>query len=282
MRVVSTQKSQILAIGIAKSLGLDFVPTIYSRFPDGEHYLKTGRLDGETIVVGSLTDSDSLVQLLLLLDACEGSECTLVLPYMGYARQDKRFNEGEPISARAIAGALGRMACRVITVHVHEPKILVHFRVDATNVSLGREIGSCLASRGLENPIILAPDGGAVGLARSIGSEGGWETDHLIKTRLSGTEVKIAPKELDVKSREVVIVDDIISTGGTIVQAAMMLREQGASSIHAICVHGVFASNAYSQLKEAGISEILASDTIESGLSKYTAAEGIARAIEGC
>lgn len=282
MRVVSTQKSQILAIRIAEALGLDFVPTGYSRFPDGEHYLKTGRLDGETIVVGSLTDSDSLVQLLLLLDACEGSECTLVLPYMGYARQDRRFNEGEPISARAIARALGRAACRVIAVHVHEPKILVHFGVDATNVSLGREIGGCLASRGFEDPVILAPDDGAIGLARSIGGERSWETDHLIKTRLSGTEVRIAPKELDVKSRVVVIVDDIISTGGTLVQAAEMLREQGASSIHAVCVHGVFAGNAYSRLKDAGISEIMASDTIESGLSMYTAAEGIARAIERC
>ncbi len=282
MRVVSTRNSQILAARVAENLGIEFVPTAYSRFPDGEHYLRTGPLDGETVVVGSITDSDALVQLLLLLDACEETETTLVLPYMGYARQDRRFREGEPVSARAIASSLGMGAARAITVHIHEPSILRHFGVDATEVSLAPEIGNFLSSLRLEDPLILAPDEGAVPLVQAIARGHGWETDHLVKTRLSGTEVTMSPKRLDVTGRHVVIADDIISTGGTIVQAAGILKEQGAISVHAVCVHGVFAGNAYSLLKGAGIRTIASSDTIESACAVYSASGMIARTIREC
>ena len=80
----------------------------FSRFPDGERSLVRGATDGETVIVGAVTDADSLVELLLLVDACDASTNTLVLPYMAYARQDKRFHPGEPLSVRAVARALGR------------------------------------------------------------------------------------------------------------------------------------------------------------------------------
>ncbi len=106
MKVISTEYSQILGARISQRLGVGLVDVKFSKFPDGELYLRTDAIDEEMVIVGSVTGSDALVQLLLLIDACSESENRLVIPYMGYARQDKQFHSGEPLSARAIAGAV--------------------------------------------------------------------------------------------------------------------------------------------------------------------------------
>lgn len=279
MRVISTEKSQILAARIAEALKIPVVDVKFSRFPDGEHYLAAGDLDDETIIVGSVVDNDALVQLLLLIDACDSSTNRLVIPYMGYARQDKRFKQGEPISARAIAQVLGRGVESCITVNIHEPEVLKYFDAPTTNLSLAREVGEYISRAEIPDPLILAPDDGALAFARDVAAAGGWDYDHLEKTRLSGVEVKMAPKKLCAASRSVVIVDDIISTGGTIATAAGMLYQQGAKEVYASCVHGVLIGGAYTHLKANGIRDIICSDTIERGCSKISAAGQIAAAL---
>ena len=276
MKVISTEKSQILAARIAKELNTAIVDVKFSRFPDGEHYLAAGELDDETIIVGSVTDSDALVQLLLLIDACEGSRNHLVIPYMGYARQDKRFRSGEPISARAIARAFGEGVENCITVNIHEPAVLKYFGGPTTNLSLAKDLGACIRSMNLPDPLILAPDDGALSFARDVASVEGWDCDHLEKTRLSAVEVKMAPKKLCAASRSVVIVDDIISTGSTIATAAGMLYQQEATEVYAACVHGVLIGGAYAHLKASGIRDVFCSDTIERGCSRLSAANRIA------
>jgi ribose-phosphate pyrophosphokinase len=280
MKVAGTQRSQILASRVAESLGADLVSIRYTRFPDGEHYLQTDPLDDQTVIVGSVIDSDSLVQLLLLIDACSNSENLLVLPYMGYARQDKQFKQGEPVSARAIAAAVSHGVDQVITVQIHDPAVLVHFGLPAENITPAREIAAFLSSAGYEDPLILAPDEGALPFAVAIAREGSWDCDHLEKTRISGTEVQIEPKRLPVSGRTVVMVDDIISTGGTLTTATRMLRAQGAPEVHAVCVHGIFTGGAYGFLLNAGITDLVASDTIESGYSRYSIARSVSRAIQ--
>jgi ribose-phosphate pyrophosphokinase len=280
MKVAGTQRSQILASRLAGTLGAGLLSIRYARFPDGEHYLQTGPLDDQTVIVGSVIDSDALVQLLLLIDACSNSENILVLPYMGYARQDKQFKEGEPVSARAVARALSQGVDRVITVQIHDPTVLVHFGLPAENLTPAPEIAAFLSSSGYEDPLILAPDEGALGFASAIARAGSWDCDHLEKTRISSEEVHIKPKKLPVLSRTVVIVDDIISTGGTLATATRMLRAQGAADVHAICVHGIFTGGAYGFLLNAGITDLVASDTIESGYSRYSIARSVARAIQ--
>jgi ribose-phosphate pyrophosphokinase len=280
MKVICTEKSQILGTSLARALKTDIVEVKYSRFPDGEQYLITGELDDETIIVGSVVDNDALVQLLLVIDACNGSKNRLVIPYMGYARQDKRFRQGEPVSARAIAQALSRGVSEIITVNIHETEVLRYFGVPARNISLARNIGSYIKTLHLDNPLILAPDEGALIFARQVASAGGWEFDHLEKNRLSGVEVQMAPKQLCAASRSVVIVDDIISTGGTIATASGMLYQQGAKDVFAVCVHGVLTGGAYVRLVAAGIRDVICSDTIEQGCSKISAANQIANAIK--
>jgi ribose-phosphate pyrophosphokinase len=279
MKVICTERSQILATRLAKGLKAEIVDVKFSRFPDGEHFLETGKLDDETIIVGSVVDSDSLVQLVLLVDACESSNNHLVLPYMAYARQDKKFKEGEPVSARAVARVLSGGVTDIITVNIHDETILRHFSVPARNISIARDLGSWIQNLELTNPLILAPDDGAMAFAEDVASSGGWECDHLEKTRLSGETVTIAPKKVCVTDRPVVIVDDIISTGGTITTATRMLYQQGATDIFAACVHGVLTGGAYVRLLSGGIRDVACTDTIERGCSKISAANEIARSL---
>ena len=279
MKVICTEKSQVLATHVARALKTTVVDVKYSRFPDGEHYLLAGEIDDEMVIVGSVVDSDSLVQLMLLTDACDRATNHLVLPYMAYARQDKRFKTGEPVSSRVIARALSHGVSDIITVNIHEPEVLKSFTVPAQNLSLAKDIGSYIRTLNPDNPLILAPDEGAMVFARQVASVGGWECDHLQKTRLSGVEVKMAPRQLSAKSRSVVIVDDIISTGGTIMTAAGMLYQQGAKDVFAACVHGVFTGGAYVRLMATGIRDVVCSDTIERSCSRISAADQIAHAL---
>src|SRR5512136_916368 len=272
MKVISTEYSQMLAARIAKVGSMDLVDVKYSRFPDGEHYLKTGPIDEEVLIVGSVVNSDSLVQLLLLTDACAGSRSVLLLPYMGYARQDKQFHPGEPLSARAMARVLSLGVSRIITINVHDQGVLSHFSVPAVNLSLAPDIGKYLSAAGYTDPLILAPDDGATAFASVVAAAKGWDYDHLEKMRISGEEVRIEPKKLCAESRDIVIVDDIIATGGTLATATRLLYEQGAQTVAAACVHGVFAGGAFSHLIASGIREVFASDTIECGCSVYSAA----------
>ncbi len=280
MKVISTEHSQVLATRVARALDVKLVDVKYARFPDGECYLQAGEIDDETIIIGSVPDNDALVQLLLLIDACGESRCRLVIPYMAYARQDKQFKRGEPLSARAVARAMSAGVADVTTVNIHDPAVLPHFSVPARNISIAEDIGLFLKTLDLNNPLILAPDDGALKFAQGVASVGGWDVDHLEKTRLSGVEVRMDPKQLSASSRSIVIVDDIISTGGTIATAAGMLYQQGATEVYTACVHGVLTSGAYARLMASGIRDVICSDTIERACSRISAADRIAHALK--
>jgi ribose-phosphate pyrophosphokinase len=280
MKVISTERSQVLGARVAASLGVELVDVKFSRFPDGESYLNRSSLDDQTVIIGSVTDNDALVELLLLIDACDTSENTLVLPYMAYARQDQRFKDGEPISARAVARAVSRGVSRVKTINIHQEEVLSYFDIPAEDLSMAPDIGKHLLEMDLTDPLLLAPDEGAARFVADVAAADGWDWDHLQKTRYSGDRITIAPKSLAVKGREVVIIDDIISTGGTLATAAGMLKTQGASRVNAICVHGVLTGGAYAHLCASGVSQVIATDTIERGCSQITAADCIVRALQ--
>lgn len=282
MKIIGAEHSQVLAAKTARILDAELLSAEFRSFPDGELYVRADAPGDDLVIIGSITNSDSLIQLLLLIDACDEAErLTLVIPYMGYARQDKKFRPGEPISARAVATALSQGIDRVYTINIHEDSVLEHFEVPAENISIAERIGDYITAMDPGNPLVLAPDEGAADFAEDVAASAGFESDHLQKTRLSGTEVKIAPKSIDAKGRTVFIVDDIISTGGTLATAAGMLREQGAAEVHAACVHGIFTNGGYARLAAADIKSIAASDTIESGASRFSAAESIAAALKG-
>ncbi len=233
LKIIGGPASQLLASRTARALGIEPVLSEFNRFPDGELYLRIAEdIENErvTLIQSTPTDSD-LVSLLQLIDACEGAkELNVVIPYMGYARQDKKFKPGEPISARAIARCI--RADRVFTINIHEKSVLEHFPGSAENLDAAKLVGDYIAGLNLENPLLLAPDSGAEGLVKRVSLGLGFDYDHLEKTRLSGDTVVIKTKNLDVTGRNVVLVDDMIATGGTMAESIKMLSAQGAADVH--------------------------------------------------
>jgi ribose-phosphate pyrophosphokinase len=281
LKIVGGPASQLLASRTARALGTEPALCEFNRFPDGELYLRiAGEIKNEsvTLIQSTPTDSD-LVSLLQLIDACdEAKELNVVIPYMGYARQDKMFKPGEPISARAVARCID--ADRVFTINIHAKSVLEHFSGSAQNLDAAKLLGDHIAGLGLKNPILIAPDEGAQGLVTRVSSGLSFEYDHLQKTRLSGDTVTIKTKNLDVNGRQVVLVDDMIATGGTMTESIKMLKSQGAVDVYLVCIHPVLARNAALRLFNAGVKDIIATDTLEKAESRLSVAPLIADALK--
>ncbi len=280
MNIIGGNASQLLAGRVSDALKSTLLICEFKRFPDGELYTRIiDELAGEsvTIIQSTVNDSD-FVSLLQLIDACsEASRIDVVIPYMGYARQDKQFKRGEPISARAMAGAI--QADNVFTVNIHNESILDYFDAKATNLDATPMIGEYIKNMKFKNPLIVAPDDGAIALAMNASKDLGIDYDFLEKTRLSGESVTIQPKNIAVKGRDVIIIDDIISTGGTMAETISLLKKQGAHEVFVACVHPVLSSNAVLRLFKAGVKGIIATDTIDKGVSVVSVAPVIAGAI---
>lgn len=273
--IVAGSRSQVLAGRVARSLGVPLAEVRYEEFPDGERLVRVPGLDGveRVVVVASTPTDSSYVELLQLVDACsDAGEVNLVLPYMGYSRQDKEFREGEAVSAHAIARGV-RDVDSVSTVNVHEPSVLDWFDCPARDLDAS---GALADAFDLDSPLVVSPDGGAVDLARNLADSLDGDSNHLRKTRVSGDEVEVEPKKLSAEGRDVVLVDDMISTGGTMQEAIRVLDDQGAERVYAACVHPVLAGSAVVDLYRAGVEEVVATDTLETAVSRVSVAGVIA------
>ncbi len=277
MNIISGPASQLLAGRIADVIKSPLLLSEFKRFPDGEQYtriLDDFAEEEVTIIQSTVNDSD-FISLLQLIDACgEASKINVVIPYMGYARQDKQFKKGEPISARAMARAI--KADNVFTVNIHNESILDYFDAETRNLDATPMLGRYIKNMKFKEPLIIAPDDGAIPLARNASKDLGIDYDFLEKTRLSGETVSIQPKNVEVKGRDVIIIDDIISTGGPMAETISLLRQQEAHEVFVACVHPVFSSNAISKLFRAGVKGIIATDTIDRGVSVVSTAPVIA------
>lgn len=245
------------------------------KFPDGEIYVRIhGDVKGEDAVLIQTQSSqnDSIIETILLCETLkdEGVESvTVVAPYLAYARQDKKFNSGEPISIKALAKLYSTVCDRFITINPHETYIEKFFSIPFVHGDAVCKLAEYFKDK-LDNPIVLSPDRGAIGLAKRASETLNCEYDYLEKTRISPTEIKIAPKNLDVNGRDVLIVDDIISTGGTMATAIYMLKEQGAKKVMASCVHPVLIGDALNKLYVGGADEVVGTDTYLSEVSKVS------------
>jgi ribose-phosphate pyrophosphokinase len=272
--------SQSLAAALAAELDEPLGRVAYERFPDGEQLVEVPALDGERAVVVAATATDAAhVQVLQLQDAAReagASEVVTVVPYMGYARQDAAFQAGQPVSARAVARALGTGADRVLVVDPHEDSVLEHFGVPATTVSAASELAGALGD--LREPLFLSPDEGAVSLAASVRDAHGYgDVDHFRKERDYDTgAVSVTPGDVTVRDRDVVVTDDIVATGSTVSEAVGVLRERGAARVVVATVHALLAGDARTRLATAGVDRIVATDTIEGAASCVSAAPAVA------
>ena len=281
MKIICGPASQLLSGRVSELTGYDLLLSEYKRFPDGEQYIRIlDSFEGETVTIIQSTVNDSdLVSLLQLIDACcDACKINVVIPYMGYARQDKQFRKGESISARAVARTI--KADNVLTINIHDTSILDYFDANAVNLDATPVIGKYIKNLRLKDPLIIAPYDGAIGLAKNASKDLGLDYDFLEKTSLSGDTVSIKPKHLEVKGRDVIIIDDIISTGGTIAETILLLRSHGAHEVFTACVHPVLSSNAVMKLFRAGVKSIIATDTIDKGVSVVSVAPVIGEAMK--
>ena len=282
MIVIGGSSSPKLSASLANELGATLAKTDIKRFPDGEGYVRVlDPLDGQDVVLVSNTYPDEkMIETLLLCDAIEEFEYkrfTLVIPYFGYSRQDKQFNPGEPISARAMVRALEVYPDMVLTVDIHADSTIEWFETcDAKNVSAHLEIANKLKEIGVD--FIVSPDEGRIRTAEKVSKDVGVPCDYLVKDRIDGNIVRMEPKSIDVSGKRVAIVDDIISTGGTIIKASNELKKLGAASVIAACTHGLFANNALDRLGMC-CDNVISSDTIENQTTVFSVAPAIAREI---
>jgi ribose-phosphate pyrophosphokinase len=282
MFILGGTSAKNIATNLANRLQQPLVHTTYKRFPDDEFYVRLhDNIAGQDVLIVQTAYPDTkIVELFLIQDAVHDAGAktiTVILPYFGYSRQDKKFEEGEAISARAIAQHISMNVDCVITVDPHKDHVLKFFTVPAYSCTAVSTIAQYLKDKNID--FVLAPDKGAKERAKEAAALINCEYDFLEKTRIDGSTVKITPKKLDARGKHVAIIDDIISTGGTVAHSIKELKKQGAASVSVACTHGLFVGGAKEKLLAADCDEIISTDTIETEYSKVSAAECIAETL---
>jgi len=218
------------------------------QFPDSEIYIRIlSDVKGEDcVVIQSIISNDSFVELILLLDTLNdlgAKSIHSVIPYLGYSRQDKRFLPGEAISAKTILKIIAERCNKITTVNGHffnESGEKEYEGIKVNNLTafpILAEYFKEISKR--ENIVLIAPDKGALKYTKEAASILRCEFDYLEKKRISPEEVEIRVKNLDVFGKSAIILDDIISTGGTMIKAVELLKSEGVNKVYVGCVHGV-------------------------------------------
>jgi ribose-phosphate pyrophosphokinase len=289
MKVIPGPASPELGARIAERIGVESHPAVHRPFPDGESYIRiTAPLKGEIAVIVQTTFPDpdkSMLQLFLMVDAAKDAgakEVVCVVPYLAYARQDKRFLEGEALSLKTVSKLLGASGVdRLIVIDVHEQEALEGFcseaGVQVTNLSAMPDLAEYLKMNGFDGAFSLSPDEGAIDLAKSAGTVLGGEVSFFTKERdLHNGEIEMVVKDIDVRGRSVVVFDDIVSSGGTTAMAVKGLRKQGANRVAAACTHGLFMGDAREKILDAGADLLVATDTVQTPTSLVSVSRLIA------
>ena len=286
MKIILGPASTNLGKQVAQTLEAETVPVAFKTFPDGENYLRLeGQLQNEDVAIVQTTSPPQdarLVQLALMADSAKrngAKRITAIVPYLAYARQDRIFLPGESISAETIARMLKAAGVdQLITVNVHQEKVLSHFPFPARSVSAVPLLAEYFVKKGYAKAFALSPDKGAIHIAEEAREVLGGECGYLQKNRDRYTgQVGMERKTLDVKGKTVIVFDDIISSGGTIVAAAKILKELHPQRICVACVHPLLIGEAERLILQTGVEEIVGTDSVPSSVSKVSLAPLISR-----
>ena len=281
MKVIPGPASIELGEKIAELSGLERVNVAYKVFPDGENYI---RLEGSVqkahvaiVQTTSAPQDTNLMQLAFIAAAAKRNgarKITAVIPYLAYARQDKIFLQGENANIETVAAMLNTAGVdEMITVNVHAEGALARFSFPALNLTAIPLLAEHFVRRGFKGAFALAPDKGAMYIAEQAQQVLDGGAGHLEKQRDRQTgQTTQTGGSLDVKGQIVIIFDDIISTGGTIVGAARILLEQGATQVFAACVHPLLIGDAEKRILDAGVKEIVGTDSVPRRASKVSLA----------
>jgi len=291
LKIFSGRASKYLAEKICDSLDVDLGQTSCPVFADGEFepcYEETIRGSHVFIVQSTPPPAENLLELLLLIDAAKrasASHVVAVIPYFGYARQDRKDKPRVSIGAKLIADLLSAAGVdRVITMDLHADQIQGFFDVPVDHLFASALFIPFISKMGLDNITIASPDVGGTKRANTYARM--LQADMVIchKTRAKANEVNSMTVIGDVKGRDVIIVDDMIDTAGTITKAANLMKKEGANSVRAFAAHGVLSGPAIERLERSVLEEVYFTDSIQpkEGCSKIkylTVADALGEAI---
>ncbi len=274
-----------LAAGVSSNLASRLLKIEMTEFPDGESKIrvKDELRNKSVILVQSLypPPDSRLLQLLFAAHKLseDGADVSAVIPYLAYSRQDKQFLEGEVVSLGVVAHLLRSVGIRrIVTVDIHSAQGLGLFSIPIYSSSAIPLLADYISKNfDLVRPIAISPDLGSSNRVEAFASRLGCEYVSFKKNRDRVTgEVKTEEKEILLSGRDAVIVDDIISTGGSVAKCAELLKRYGARRIIAACTHALLVGSAEQKMKEAGVNEIIASNTIPNRYGKVDVSSLIA------
>ncbi|MFH1587490.1 MAG: ribose-phosphate diphosphokinase [Candidatus Diapherotrites archaeon] len=277
--IIGLRNSIDLAKKMAKKKKIAFSLLETRNFPDGESYLRFATpVKGNTVYLVQSLHPDPNNSLIELVFAARGARAqgakriVGVVPYLAYMRQDKRFKDGEVISSRHMALLLERSLDELITVdpHLHRYNSLSElFSIPAKKLSAVEEVAKYIDKKFPKNTVIIGPDEESFQWALVVATLIKHKAVIFTKRRSSSRKVNIKIKEgFDWKGKEIVIIDDIISTGHTMVETVKELKRRKVKAVHCICVHGILAEGALKKLKKAGAKSVVSCNTIPSPTNK--------------
>lgn len=284
MKIIGGSSSEPLAAKVALELNVRPTKLEIKKFPDGEKYLRVLEdVKGEdAIIIQSVcrTPDELLFEYLLLVDALKDLGAKRVvsfLPYFAYARQDERFNPGEALSFKTVTKLIeGVGTDEIYTIDMHQHRVLKSsevFNIPSHNLSAMPLLADYVEKAGtLHKPLVIGPDVEAEQWARLAAERLHTDYDVFEKKRLGAEKVQIRPRKADAKDRDVLIVDDIISTGGTIVEAVKILLAQGAKKVDVACTHPLLMGDALERIYETGAENVIGTDTVQSPVSYVSVA----------
>ncbi|MBB6673146.1 ribose-phosphate diphosphokinase [Cohnella nanjingensis] len=270
LRIFSGSSNPVLAEKIADQLGLPLGKIKLSRFKSGEvyvHYEETIR-NCDVFLVQSLSHpiNDFFVELLVMIDAAKRASArtiNIVLPYYGYARQERKAAPREPISAKMVADVLTTVgASRIVTIDLHAPAIQGFFNIPVDHLTALDLISDYLRAKNIQNPVIVSPDAGRASTAEKLANQLDSPFAIMIKKRPAHNESVITHVIGEVEGYTPIIIEDMIDTGTTIVNVVEGLKERGAEDVFVCATHPLFSGNALQKLDHPNIREVVVTDTI--------------------
>lgn len=275
--------SKEIAKNISKKVGIELGIMKKTPFADGETFLESeSSVRGKTVFIIQSTHkpvNDNLIELLLAIDACKRSSATeinIIIPYFGYARQDRKVFGRQPISAKLVANMLVTAgANRIITIDIHSEQIAGFFDIPFDNLRATGLIAQEVKKLKLKNLTVVSPDHGGVTRARQLAKMFDAPLAVIDKRRAKPNQAEAMFILGDVKNRDVVIFDDMVDTGGTVASAAKILKENGANDIYLAISHAVLSGTldnknaAIDRLKESGIKKIISTNSIKQEQNEF-------------
>lgn len=269
-KVFSGTANQELSRQIAKYLGIPLSEASIKRFSDGEISIQIGEsVRGKDVFIIQPTcapTDTNLMELLILTDAIKRSSAstvTAVIPYFGYARQDRKAAPRVPITAKLVANMIETAGIdRVVTMDLHAGQIQGFFDIPVDNLYGTITFINYLKNKHLSNPIVASPDVGGVARARSLAKQLNLDLAIIDKRREKANESEVMNVIGDVNGKDVILIDDMVDTAGTLIKAAAAFKERGATSVTAFCTHPVLSGPAYERIAAGAIDELVVTDTI--------------------